>query len=195
MPAITHDCKDNNTLEPKVSYPDNQWEEEAAEVLLRRSQRLMQTANVISCPPAGISQAALNAFTGNLYMQELQQSMANNATPSGLEEVASGVVHPVTKETITKYKKLINDPLLRDDWMKGMCKELGRLAQGYGEKGADDYVKGTNTVLFMDLDKIKTIPKDQVVPYARIVVDYCPQKQRFKSCENNSWRKPNQLSL
>ena len=43
--------------------------------------------------------------------------------------------------------------------MKGMCKELGRLAQGYGEKGADDYVKGTNTVLFMDLDEIKRFQK------------------------------------
>ena len=29
----------------------------------------------------------------------------------------------------------------------------------------------------MDLDKIKTIPKDQVVTYARIVVDYRPQKK------------------
>ena len=86
-------------------------------------------------------------------------------------------------------------PLLRDDWVKGMCKELGRLAQGYGEKGADDYVKGTNTVLFMDLDEIKTIPKEQVVTYARIVVDYRPQKKRSKSCENNSGRKPNQLSF
>ena len=119
--------------------------------------------------------------------------MANNADPSGLKEVASGVVHPITKETITKYKKLINDPLLQDDWMKGMCKELGRLAQGCGEKGTDEYVKGTNTVLFMDLDKIKTIPKDLVVTYARIVVDYQPQKKRSKSCENNSGRKPNQL--
>ena len=83
----------------------------------------------------------LHAFMGNSYMQELKQSMAYNANPIGLEEVANGVVHPVTKETITKYKKLINEPLLRDDWMKGMCKELGRLAQGYGEKGTDDYVK------------------------------------------------------
>ena len=29
----------------------------------------------------------------------------------------------------------------------------------------------------MDLDKIKTIPRDQVVTYARIVVDYRPQKK------------------
>merc|ERR1712085_177210 len=45
------------------------------------------------------------------------------------------------------------------------------------ERGADDYVKGTNTVLFMDLDEIKTIPREQVVTYARIVVDYRPQKK------------------
>jgi hypothetical protein len=64
-----------------------------------------------------------------------------------------------------------------------MCKELGRLSQGYGEKGTDEYVKVTNTVLFMDLDEIKTIPKDQVVTYARIVVDYRPQKRTQIMCE------------
>ena len=55
--------------------------------------------------------------------------------------------------------------------MKGMCKELWRVSQGYGEKETEDYLKGTNTVLFMDLDRIKTIPSDQVVMYVRIVVD------------------------
>ena len=29
------------------------------------------------------------------------------------EEVTNGVVHPATKETITTYKQLITDPLLR----------------------------------------------------------------------------------
>ena len=80
--------------------------------------------------------------------------------------MANGVVHPVTKENITKYKNLINDTLLRDTWLEGMCKELGRLAQGYGD------VKGTDTLRFMSLDEIKNIPKDRVVTYARIVVDY-----------------------
>ena len=49
---------------------------------------------------------------------------------------------------------------------------MGRITQGYGDKGAEYYVKGTNTVLFMDLDKIKIILKDQVVTHARIVVGY-----------------------
>ena len=40
-----------------------------------------------------------------------------------------------------------------------------------GKNGTDDYVKGANTVLFMDFDRIKVSSKDQVVTYARIVVD------------------------
>ena len=114
---------------------------------------------------------------GEAYMQELQQIMATSLNPQQVGEVANGVVHPVTNKTITKYKKLINDPILRDAWMKGMCKELGRISQGYGVEGTDDYTKGTNTVLFMGLDEIKEIPRYQVVTYARIVVDYRPQKK------------------
>ena len=78
----------------------------------------------------------------------------------------SGVVHPVTKETITNYRKLIEDPITREIWLEAMAKELGRLAQGYKD------TKGTNTVEFMDLDEIAAIPKHKVVTYARIVVDF-----------------------
>ena len=87
-----------------------------------------------------------------------------------IKEVCNGVVHPITKETITKYQTLSNDPLLRDVWIKAMCKELGRLAQGYGD------TKGTDTIRFLALDEIQHIPKDRTVTYARIVVDYRPQK-------------------
>ena len=52
-----------------------------------------------------------------------------------------------------------------------MCKELGLLAQEYGE------TKGTNTIIFLTLDKIPRIPDDRIVTYARIVVDYRPQKE------------------
>jgi hypothetical protein len=73
----------------------------------------------------------------------------------------------VTKETITKYEKLANVPLMKEVWTKAMCKELGHLVQGFGEK------EGTNTIFFMSIDDI---PKDRIVTYARIVVDYRPQK-------------------
>ena len=66
----------------------------------------------INPPLAGISRGALNQFMGNAFLEELKETTINT-TPATLEEVANGVVHPVTKETITKYKKLIEDPLLR----------------------------------------------------------------------------------
>ena len=83
-----------------------------------------------------------------------------------INKVANDVVHPTTKETITKYQKLIDEPLLRDVWMRAMWKELGRLAQGYKD------TKGTDTIKFMSLDKISRIPRERTVTYARIVVDY-----------------------
>ena len=51
-----------------------------------------------------------------------------------------------------------------------MCKELGRLAQGFED------TDGTDTVRFLTHDKIRDIPPDRTVTYARIVVDYRPQK-------------------
>eukprot|EP00804_Cyclotella_cryptica_P018372 CCRYP_015481-RA/>CCRYP_015481-RA protein AED:0.17 eAED:0.17 QI:0/0/0/1/1/1/2/0/862 len=87
-----------------------------------------------------------------------------------LEHTCNGVVHPVTKETITKYETLANDPLMENVWTQAMCKELGRLAQGW------DGSTGTDTIFFMSHNEIKNIPKDRTVTYARIVVDYRPQK-------------------
>ena len=39
-----------------------------------------------------------------------------------LSELCNGVVNPITKETLTNYKKVINCPALRDVWLKAMCK-------------------------------------------------------------------------
>ena len=103
-------------------------------------------------------------------MQELQD-IGNRAEELGIEHVCNGVVHPITKETITNYKKLINDPITREIWLEAIAKELGRLAQGW------KITKGTNTVEFMTHDEIARIPKGKVVTYARIVVDFRPQKE------------------
>ena len=81
------------------------------------------------------------------------------------------MVHPDTKETITIYNQIINDPVLRDVWLKAMCIEPGRLSNGY------KYTKGTQTIKYMTHEEIKCIPGDRTVTYARIVVDFRPQKQ------------------
>jgi len=49
------------------------------------------------------------------------------------EEVANRVVHPVMKEMITKYQKLVDDPILRDIREMAMCVQLGQLTKGFGE--------------------------------------------------------------
>ena len=95
-------------------------------------------------PTAGISQAALIIVMGNEYLEELSHMTERHLDPVKIEQLVNGLVHPVTKETITKYNKLIPDTLLRDDWMLAMCKELGILAQGYGKEGSDHYVQGTS---------------------------------------------------
>jgi len=88
-----------------------------------------------------------------------------------LEEVCNGVVNPITKETLTNYKKVIACPELCAVWMKAMCKELGNIAQGYSD-GEGINEKGTNTVRFLTHEEIKAIPKDRKITYARIVVDF-----------------------
>ena len=51
-----------------------------------------------------------------------------------------------------------------------MCKELGQLAQWYGD------TEGTDTIRFLTHEEIYNIPPDRTVTYARIVVDYRAQK-------------------
>jgi len=53
-----------------------------------------------------------------------------------------------------------------------MCRELGRLAQGY------DNIKGIDTIKFLTLDKIRNISANRKVTYTRIVVDYCLHKPK-----------------
>ena len=110
--------------------------------------------------------AALHQFIGNALLQDMKRIVKVDDTTIGPEEVENGVVHPDTKEMITKYKKLIDDPLMRLVWSKEMCKELSRLCQGFED------TEGTNTMRFLDINGIRNIPRDRVVNYARIVVDY-----------------------
>ncbi len=89
-----------------------------------------------------------------------------------IEEYCYGIVHPVTKETITHYRKLIKDPLLKDLLTKAMSKELHRLAQG-----CPGVTKGTNTIIYLSHADICKIPQDRTITYTRIVIDHRPQKE------------------
>ena len=129
--------------------------------------------------PACISQEALYHIVGIGYTNapiytiptKLKKTKLCLSPAVDIEDYCGAVVHPVTKETITKYRKLANDPVLKDVWTKAMAKELYRLAQG-----KEGITEGTNTIRFMTHEQIRCIPADRTVTYARIVVDYRPQK-------------------
>jgi hypothetical protein len=88
-----------------------------------------------------------------------------------IKKVCNGVIHPVTKETIAKYTKLMNNPVLSPLWVPAMSKEFHRLGQG-----KEGTTVGTNTIFFLSHDEIRRIPKDRTVTYACIVIDHQPQK-------------------
>jgi len=166
IPSITQEEDDNI---------DNQVQDEGQSTV-RRSKRIAGLCNTTY--KHSISPQALHhlAEKGILHAPEytipysLENEKLHLHTTMDIEEMCNGVVHPVTKETITKYQTLANDPLLKKTWIEAMCIELGRLAQGYKD------VEGTDTIQFLSHDEIKKIPKDRTITYARIVVDYRPQK-------------------
>ena len=47
-----------------------------------------------------------------------------------VEHFCALVVHQVTGETITSYKKLADDPVTRSTWTTRYGKEFGQMAQG-----------------------------------------------------------------
>ena len=51
-----------------------------------------------------------------------------NKTP--LERFCAPVIHPITGESITNYKKLAKYPATREVWTTAFRKEWGNLAQG-----------------------------------------------------------------
>jgi hypothetical protein len=98
---------------------------------------------------------------GNTFFDKMRHTVTVNTTPFAPEEMANEFLHPVVKEAITKYKQLIDDPLMRDVWLKTMCKEQGRLTQRYGEKGSQYHTERTNIIRFLYHEGIGKIPRDR----------------------------------
>ncbi len=67
------------------------------------------------------------------------------------EHYANPMVHPVTGETISSYKKMMNDPTTAKVWQTAFGKDFGGMAQGNNKTGQ----KGTNAMFVMTHDKIQ----------------------------------------
>ena len=92
--------------------------------------------------------------------------------PPDIAHFCVPVTHPTTGNLITSYKELAQDPITKEIWMDTFGKEFGNQAQGDKKTGTP----GTNSYFVLTHDQIKTIPRDRTVTYARIVVDFRPQK-------------------
>jgi hypothetical protein len=120
---------------------------------------------------------------GNISIQAIHHVMtlkaikvATNLQWTGpitnIEEHCYGLVHPVTKQTITQYKKLQHGPDRKHLWVPAMSKELHRLAQG-----RVGIATATNSIFFLSHKDIRLILANRVVTYASIVIDHRPQKE------------------
>jgi hypothetical protein len=66
-----------------------------------------------------------------------------------IKEHCFGVIHPITEQMITQYKKLQHDPHLKDLWVPAFGKEVHCLTQG-----KPGVTKATNTNLFLSHNEI-----------------------------------------
>ena len=113
-----------------------------------------------------------NAALAALRTQTYAPLPNSHAIPWTCEHFCAPVIHPVTGESITKYKKLVDDPITQHIWSRAFGKEFGNLAQG----DAATNTPGTDSIFVMTYEQIRRIPNDRTVTYTRIVVDYRPQK-------------------
>jgi hypothetical protein len=71
---------------------------------------------------------AINAhkiFTPRHYVRKAYEDHIPNYA-----HFASPMVHPKTGETITSYKRLMNDPDTAEIWLTAFGKDFGRMARG-----------------------------------------------------------------
>jgi hypothetical protein len=69
------------------------------------------------------------------------------------EHYANPMVHPVTRETLSSYKKLMHDPTTVEIWQIAFGKDFGGMAQGDNKMGK----KGTNAMFVMTHEEIQQV--------------------------------------
>jgi hypothetical protein len=67
------------------------------------------------------------------------------ATAANLEHLAMPMIHPTMGETISSYKKLMNNPATMEIWQTAFGKDFGGMVQGDNKTGQ----RGTNAIFVM----------------------------------------------
>jgi hypothetical protein len=128
-----------------------------------------------------ISQRALNTMTmqealtpSPVFTPQKLIPMESDDTVQNVAHFASPMVHPTTGETISSYKRLMNDPETAKVWQTACGKDFGGMVQGDKKTGQ----KGKNSVFVMTHNKIDIAKAaGHKWTYAQILVNYRPQKE------------------
>ncbi len=106
-----------------------------------------------------MTQQAINVLTiqeevslDTMYTPQALMNEQAQVLPTMFEHFASSMVHPIMGETISSYKKLMNNPATAEIWQTAFGKDFGGMAQGDNKMGQ----RGTNTMFVMTHDKNKT---------------------------------------
>jgi hypothetical protein len=114
---------------------------------LQVTQRIVmrQAMNVLTIK----EKATFNAmFTPRNLMQHAAIPFAHH-----FEHSANPMVHPMTGETISSYKKLMHNPATAEFWQSAFGKDFGGMAQGDNKTGQ----KGTNARFVMAHEEIQHV--------------------------------------
>ena len=71
---------------------------------------------------------------------------------------------------MTNFRKIMKIPKLKKVWSEAMCNELKIFSQVWGKK------KGTNIVRFSTHKEIIMTPKERIITYTQVVVNYPSRK-------------------
>ncbi len=157
----------NNTEVPSPKRIRIPWNthtkraKDASVILPRRSTRLRGTepsTHVRFRNSRIISQEAINLLLMDDINNEVEKFTPLKLQPQPLHQqnyahYAMPMVHPVTGDTITSYKKLMKDPVTQETWMTAFGKDFGGMSQGDDKTGQ----KGTNAMFVMDPADIPSI--------------------------------------
>ena len=99
-----------------------------------------------------------------IYIKEKYDAKHTYDIPLNL---CNTIIDPISGKSL-ELRHLIKDPKTAATWNPSFANELGRLADGVGNR-----IRGTNTIKFISKSMV---PKGRKVTYGRIVMDYRPIK-------------------
>jgi len=124
-----------------------------------------------------ISRHAINAlttqerFTPNDAFTQKKMNPHPSTLPSNINHYANPMVHPVTGDIVSSYKKAMNDTSIGELWKTAFGKEFRGLAQG----DINTQTKGTNAIFIMTHKDIKACKGKYI--YTCVCLDHRPQKE------------------